>query len=305
MKPVSRLAWLLRSVQLAQLLVIAAALVGLWPRSPAWALGVIVGVVLLLPAVLALQFLLLAHVARTDTPPVPTAAQLVRAWWAELCCFVVVFGGRMAWAWRRVPDQLPAAGGGPAGVVFIHGFVCNRGLWTPWMERLRAEGRPFVAVNLEPVFGSIDQYVPLIEQAVRQVTQATGMAPLLVCHSMGGLAARAWLAATQGDARVCHVVTIGTPHRGTWLGQFSAVPNGMQMRLNSPWLQALQAREPAERYRRFTCWYSNCDNIVFPSATAALPGATNHLVPGVAHMMLATQPQVLQSVLDALAAERW
>ena len=55
MKPVSRLAWLLRSVQLAQLLVIAAALVGLWPRSPAWALGVIVGVVLLLPAVLALS----------------------------------------------------------------------------------------------------------------------------------------------------------------------------------------------------------------------------------------------------------
>jgi len=130
--------------------------------------------------------------------------------------------------------------------------------------------------------------------------------PLIVLgHSMGGLAARAWLAAMQGDARVCHVVTIGTPHRGTWLGQFSAVPNGMQMRLNSPWLQALQAREPAERYRRFTCWYSNCDNIVFPSATAALPGATNHLVPGVAHMMLATQPQVLQSVLDALAAERW
>jgi triacylglycerol lipase len=41
------------------------------------------------------------------------------------------------------------------------------------------------------VFGGIDDYAPLIEQAVQQVTQATGRPPLLVCHSMGGLAARA------------------------------------------------------------------------------------------------------------------
>ena len=122
---------------------------------------------------------------------------------------------------------------------------------------------------------------------------------------MGGLAARAWLAAAQNDDRICHVVTIGTPNSGTWLGQFSAVTNGMQMRLNSAWLQRLQSQEPAERYRRFTCWYSKCDNIVFPSATATLPGASNQQVAGAAHMMLATRSPVQQSVLAALAADRW
>jgi pimeloyl-ACP methyl ester carboxylesterase len=102
------------------------------------------------------------------------------------------------------------------GAVFIHGFVCNRGFWTPWLKELRARGHSFVAVNLEPVFGSIDEYVPIVEGAVQRVTQATGMAPVLVCHSMGGLAARAWLRAMSADGRVHHVITIGSPSRPGW-----------------------------------------------------------------------------------------
>ena len=34
------------------------------------------------------------------------------------------------------------------------------------MRRLRRRGVPFVAVNLEPVFGSIDSYAATIEAAV-------------------------------------------------------------------------------------------------------------------------------------------
>lgn len=300
------LARIQQALTLSLLAVALAWLVHFWPGSPGTALGGFALIVFGYAGFLAVEFVALKRINSAQPGGAASWGQLARAWVGETITAPRVFCWRQPFRWNAEPDHLDGAAlRGRRGVVLVHGFVCNRGLWTPWLRRLRQQDRAFVAVNLEPVFGSIDQYVPLIEQAVRQVTQATGMAPLLVCHSMGGLAARAWLAAMQGDARVCHVVTIGTPHRGTWLGQFSAVPNGMQMRLNSPWLQALQAREPAERYRRFTCWYSNCDNIVFPSATAALPGATNHLVPGVAHMMLATQPQVLQSVLDALAAERW
>ena len=78
-------------------------------------------------------------------------------------------------------------------MLFVHGFFCNRGLWNPWMRRLRAAGIPFVAVNLEPVFGSIDSYASIVEAAVRSLEQATGGAPVIVAHSMGGLAVRSWL----------------------------------------------------------------------------------------------------------------
>ena len=171
----------------------------------------------------------------------------------------------------------------------------------PHQPRLRAAGNAHVAVNLEPVIGSIDAYIDAIEQAVQRVTAATGQPPVLLCHSMGGLAARAWLRAAEGDARVHRVLTLGTPHAGTWLGRFSHAENGRQMRLDSPWLQALAGQESPERRSLFVCWYSPCDNIVFPASTAALPGAQHRLINDVAHLQMALHPSVVQACLDEIA----
>ena len=67
------------------------------------------------------------------------------------------------------------------------------------------------------------------------------------------------------------------------------------MALGGEWVRQLQQEEPAARAARFTCWYSNCDNIVFPAGTAMLPGADNRLVEGVAHMQMAFHPMVVQA----------
>jgi pimeloyl-ACP methyl ester carboxylesterase len=186
-------------------------------------------------------------------------------------------------------------------VVLVHGFLCNRGLWLSWMPLLRSRGHAYVAVNLEPVFGSIDAYAATVDEAVRRVTQATGLPPVILAHSMGGLATRAWLRAFSADARVHRVITLGTPHGGTWLGRWSQATNGRQMQLASPWLQQLQLDEPLTRARLFTCWYSNCDNIVFPARTAALPGARQRFVAGLAHVEMACDQQVMAECLEELA----
>ncbi len=264
-----------------------------WPQSPLVALVGFLAIALAYSLVLALEFVALHFVGGEGAPPRPTWLELARAWLGETVMAPRVFCWRQPFRWQTVPDQLEGAVAGRRGVVFIHGFVCNRGFWTPWLNQLRRAGHPFVAVNLEPVFGSIDDYVPIVDQAVRQVTQACGMAPMLVCHSMGGLAARAWLRANQGATQVHHVVTIASPHNGTWLGRFSRLRNGRQMRLSSDWLRDLEQRSLPGQNAYFTCWYSNCDNIVFPALTATLPGARNRLVRGVAHVDLAFHPVVM------------
>lgn len=258
--------------------------------------------------VLALEFIAVVRVNRGDPAPRAGAATMLGAWWRESLMVPRVFSWRQPFRWRGYPDHdLPAAPGGTA-VVLIHGFVCNRGFWLPWMRALCARGMPYVSVNLEPVFGSIDDYVPLIDEAVRRAQALTGRPPVLVCHSMGGLAARAWRAATPDvDARVCHIVTIGSPHHGTWLGRFSHVTNGRQMRQDSHWLQALREREaqrwPQGTYARFTCWYSNADNIVFPASTATLPGADNRFLPGQPHVAMAFVAEVLDGTLALVAGQ--
>lgn len=253
---------------------------------------------------LALEFLALRFVNRNDAAVRPTWGALSRAWLGETLQGPRVFCWRQPFRWRAVPDRVAAQPElrGRRGVVFIHGFVCNRGFWTPWLRVLERSSHAFAAVNLEPVFGSIDDYVPIIDRAVAAVTQASGLPPMLVCHSMGGLAARAWLRAGPGSA-VHHIVTIGTPHGGTWLAQWSRAPNARQMRVGSDWLRGLDAQGTRQPETGFTCWYSNCDNIVLPASAATLRGADNRLVCGVAHVDLAFRPEVIAATLALLCQD--
>jgi triacylglycerol lipase len=251
--------------------------------------------------VLGLECLLVARVNRHDPAPAASVVQWLRAWWGEVRSAPVVFCWRQPFFSHRFPDCLPEAARGRRGVLLVHGFVCNRGVWNPWLQRLQQAGVPFIAVNLEPVFGAIDDHVPQLEAAVQQLQQHTGLAPVVVAHSMGGLALRRWWADAGDPGRVHHAITIGTPHHGTWLARFALTPNGRQMRLASRWLLALAAREPAGHGARFTCFYGHCDNIVFPPATATLPGADNRHLPGVAHVHMVDRPAPWAEALQRLA----
>ncbi|WP_395055549.1 esterase/lipase family protein [Polaromonas sp.] len=293
------LARLQRLITFALLIAAVAWLLFFWKTSTTLALAGFVFVVLGYSGFLAIEFVALRFVNRSDPTPAPSLAELVKAWLGETLAAPRVFCWRQPFRSAAFPDQLAGDSvvRGRRGVVFIHGFFCNRGFWSPWLKRLQGSGHAYVAVNLEPPFASIDDYAPLIDAAVRQVTEASGRPPLLVCHSMGGLAARAWLKAMRAEDRIHHVVTLGTPHRGTWLARFSRVANGRQMQLSGQWHQALDLDMPSHRHALFTCWYSNCDNIVFPTSTATLQGANNQLVRGAAHVQLAFLPQIMDEVL--------
>lgn len=259
--------------------------------------------------VLAVEFVAVAWVNRGDAVPAANARALFGAWWQEVWVAPRIFCWYQPFRWQALPDSSTALAPNqpqtPA-VVLVHGFVCNRGFWLPWMRELRTLDIPYTSVNLEPVFGSIADYVPVIEEAVQRAEQLTGRPPVLVCHSMGGLAARAWLAhGSPAAQRVRQVITIGTPHHGTWISRFSRAPNGRQMRQKHEWLGALLAREAATAatpHSRFVCWYSNADNIVFPASSAMLLGADNRHVPGMAHVALAFHPRVMRESLAMLAS---
>jgi hypothetical protein len=288
------------------LLFVAALLLAAWcvywaSRAPAVALMGFVVAVLAHTAWLAIEFIACWRVNRQHAPR-PRFAALLRAWMAESGLAVRVFGWRQPFRANAVPDHLPQ-GDRRRGIVFVHGFCCNRGFWTPWLSRLRRKGRAFVAVNLEPPFGSIDRYVDTIEAAVQRIRAATGEAPMLVCHSMGGLAARAWLREHGRAGAVHRIVTLGTPHAGTWLARFGRSANGREMRIGGEWLQRMAADTESARQVRFTCWYSNCDNIVFPMPTAMLPGADNRAAHGLAHVEMAFDPLVMRETLALLDAD--
>jgi triacylglycerol lipase len=193
-------------------------------------------------------------------------------------------------------------------VLLIHGYGCNSGYWHSLSKLLLAHGISHRAVDLEPVFGSIDEYPPLIEHAIAQLQAETGQRQVvLVCHSMGGLAARAYLR-THGAAAVARVITLGTPHRGTGLANFGIGLNTRQMRwtaahgtgMPSEWLAALHDKEEKAVRELFVSIYSTHDNIISPRSSCRMEGARNIEVGAIGHVALGMNPNVQQLVLDEI-----
>lgn len=279
-----------------------AAMAWLWRAGhPVWAILAAATVPMCHALALGAEFLWMRRVNATLPHVAPDWSAVFGAWRAECVDALQVFGLWQPFLSRHPHDHLPDAAAGRRGVVLVHGFVCNRGLWRRWVARLRAQGVPTIAVNLEPVFGRIDEYVPIIEAAVRRLERATGTAPIVVGHSMGGLALRRWWRTCGETGRVHHLITIGSPHHGACMARFAAAPNARQMRRGQRWLSDLDAAEQAPARQRTTCFYSDCDNIVFPATSATLEGADNRLLRGVGHISLARRPEPWAALLARLA----
>jgi triacylglycerol esterase/lipase EstA (alpha/beta hydrolase family) len=250
-------------------------------------------------ALLAAGFLL-AAAAGGPRPPgaVRGLGPWLRAWAVEVVDSIRTFTWAQPllalrpWPEPTGPRRIP--------VLLVHGYFCNRAVWLPMAARLAAAGHPVAGLDLEPPFSSIDEHVPSIDEAVDRLKRQAGTDRIaLVCHSMGGLAARAYLR-RHGDGSVAHVVTLGTPHRGTVHARLGLGTCVQQMRRDSEWLLGLARDEPAERRARFTLIRTWQDNMVAPHAIQQLDGARIVDFGGIGHVTLAYDRQVQDRILETL-----
>lgn len=212
-----------------------------------------------------------------------------------------VFIGRQPWA-RSAPGVCPV----PAGVrprvpvLLVHGYLCNHRVWDSLVAPLTRAGHPVLRIDLEPLFISLDQYAPLLQQAVERLCQQTGAKEVaLVGHSMGGLVIRAWMRA-HGHQRVALAITLGSPHAGTLADRHPLTPNGKQMLWRSDWLHTLANDESPATRQRIRLGLSPSDTIVYPQREQVLPGAAVTVFENLGHMELVLNEHVIQWVLQQL-----
>ena len=224
-------------------------------------------------------------------------------WWRSMAgeswAIYRLLMGFMPWVWSASQLLTPKAAASRVPVLLIHGYCCNHGVWRDVAARLQALGHTVLAVNLEPLFCSIDDYAPQVEQAVAQLRTQTGQQRVaLVGHSMGGLVIRAWMRA-YGDTQVAVAVTLGSPHQGTQITPHAKLPNARQMVWASDWLQALQDSESPQRRALLRIALTEQDAIVFPQIAQILPGVDAQVFSGIGHLQLCTDARVF----DWLAAQ--
>lgn len=202
------------------------------------------------------------------------------------------------------PDKLRRVASGETPVLLVHGYLCNRGVW--WWLKPRMENAEHVVatVTLEPVLGEIDDGVRPLMERIEAVCRETGAPRVaLVCHSMGGLTARAYIRLC-GSERVARLITIATPHQGSVMARFGLGRNARQMREGGEWIAELgRAKLPSDL--PVVSIYSLHDNLVAPQDNAMLPGAQLMPMTGRGHneMLVARATRdFLLGVLDSSPA---
>jgi pimeloyl-ACP methyl ester carboxylesterase len=184
-------------------------------------------------------------------------------------------------------------------LLFIHGYFCNRSVWLPAARKAAQRGYHCEAVSLEPVFGSIEDYVELIGAEISALYERSGRRSIvLVAHSMGALAARHYLERT-GDHRIARLICVGAPHQGTLAASLGRSHNTRQIRRDSLWLTHLNGLFNYPR-ERIVSIYSVDDDIVFPWSTCVLEGADNRRLFGIGHVSLLYHPQVHELIFSCL-----
>ena len=257
------------------------------------------------PAAVASCFLM----SRIKGDPVPPAHRL--SLWQAIKTYDAEIDASMWGVWIANPFREGFATPRPQSdapprrhaLLFLHGYFCNRSVWQPFMKDAAALGYRSEALTLDQGHASIDSHAAAVDQAIDRLIADGAERVVIVAHSMGGLVVRA-STQTIDHSRIAHVFTLGTPHAGTYPARFGFLTSVVQMRRDSPWLAALEAREtndglglPRDAY---TTVFTYHDQIVYPQTTACLAGAECVALGGCGHVGLLYDRRVRTIVFDRL-----
>lgn len=202
--------------------------------------------------------------------------------------------------------KAPKAPARPTPVILVHGILGQRHVyWNVFRRRLAQDGfRVHEVVLPYYMLGDIRIAARFLADKVEATLVGDNVSKVdLVCHSAGGLVARYYLKYLKGEQHVAHLVTLGTPHLGTYFSYALGFPfMGImkQTRPGSHFLGEVNGPGAVPHHVRVTSFWSPIDGIVIPPEHAILAGAHNIKVPWLTHWGFLWNPHVYGLIRDAL-----
>lgn len=191
-------------------------------------------------------------------------------------------------------------------ILMIHGLIDNRSIFTLLRRGLRSRGfDQLTTLNYSPIVSDIRVAAAHLGEEVERIVAETGYERIhIIGHSLGGLIARYYVTRLGGDERVHTLVTLGTPHGGTYAAYAWPTRLVAQMRPDSGLVKELRKPVP-DCATRFIAYWSDLDQLVFPQHNAAIDHpdlhARNIALHGVGHVSLPILGTVVHGISAALA----
>jgi len=118
--------------------------------------------------------------------------------------------------------------------------------------------------------------------------------------SMGGLICRTYVQKLGGAARIRRLVTLATPHQGTWLAYLFNRPACLQMRPGSAFLGDLNSDLSALKQIRFTSLWTPLDLTILPATSSQMKVGETISIVSPFHRALLFDRRVLRRIADIL-----
>ena len=154
--------------------------------------------------------------------------------------------------------------------------------------------------SLETLAGDLALYL----RQVIGVNQLGDSAQLdVVAHSMGGVVARLALEDPALRGRIATLITLGSPHSGTYLARFANTTVTRSLRPDSEQIARLDRQLPwpgLPDMPRLVALWSDADMMRLPHDAARVDGAENVLMSGFTHYDYLIRPEGWRMVAKAL-----
>jgi triacylglycerol lipase len=169
---------------------------------------------------------------------------------------------------------------GDEPLLLVHGFLDTGE--TPWWDVLTGYLQD-IGYSTDEIYvislgdiplttvDSPTDYADAVEEHLRRISDFHESEVDIIAHSMGGLDSR-WAIEKQGaDQYVDDLITLGTPHQGTYAAYLAYItPGGRNMIPGSDFLTELNDGQLADGVS-YTALWSSCDGLILPDEYAKLP----------------------------------
>lgn len=185
-------------------------------------------------------------------------------------------------------------------VLLIHGINGSTYAFRTMMPQLRDLSCNVYGLNLTPNDGIG------LEQLAQQVADYIDRTfiqeqPIdLIGYSMGGLVSRYYVQYLGGINRVQRLITISSPHAGTWMAYLRNNPGCKQMRPRSNFLRNLDRKSHILAQINFTSIWTPFDVLILPASSSQISVGRGVKVAVLRHGNMPTAQKTLEVVVEAL-----
>ncbi|PSB20121.1 lipase [Phormidesmis priestleyi ULC007] len=186
-------------------------------------------------------------------------------------------------------------------ILLIHGLDGSRCAFRRMLPDLMESGWKVYSLDLVPNDGGAKlEY--LAEQVADYIAQtfAPRQAIDIVGYSMGGIVGQYYIQNLGGIDRVQRLITLSTPHAGSWCAYLRNNAGCQQLRPNSAFLKQLNQRSEMLKHLNFTAIWSPFDVLTMPISRSQWVVDRSVQINVLRHKRIPSDSRIFQAVMDAL-----